>query len=350
MQGFYRLCSIRKPEFMGWTQVELSDRKAYPQGRSQVVDTEFSPTEFGGELQRYLMDYEHICLLVKEAEALIRPELKDAFFAAIKYPVYAARAMAVKMLESQQARSKYKGQAGHSAEGREAPMMLASARAVQAYREIQQLTAYYNDSLAGGKWKGLMCMMPRDLNVFNPPIVPYLPPADSQPGYGFYLTHPALPDDAYARNACRYQSATEGVRTIEMLGHSMKAVAIPKDGEVVFTFNKDKEGDAVLYTAMIPTQPSDRGDLRYQVTLDDQEPVVISMKEKFRSDTWKLNVLRGQALKATNVKVSKGKHTLRIKALDDHIILDQWMIDFKPNRKFYVIPTIPEYTLSHKKQ
>ena len=341
MQGFYRLCAIRKPEFMGWTQVELADRKAYPRGRSQVIDTEFSQTEFDNELERYLSDYEHICLVVSEAEAFVRPELKDAFFAAVKYPVYAARAMAVKMLEAQKARSKYMGQTGKSAEGRDSQMQLASARAIQAYREIQQLTAYYNDSLADGKWKGLMNMMPRDLNVFNPPIVPYLPPADYQPGYGFYLTHPVFPQDAVARNACRYHSATEGVQAIQMLGHSMNAVAIPKGGEVVYEFKREQEGDAVLYTAMIPTQPNDQGDLRYQVTLDDQEPIIISLKEKYRSETWKQNVLRGQALKATPVKVMRGSHTLRIKALDDHIILDQWMLDFKPDRKFYIIPAIP---------
>lgn len=42
--------------------------------------------------------------------------------------------------------------------------------------------------------------------------------------------------------------------------------------------------------------------------------------------------------KQTPVKVSKGRHSLKIKALDDHIIMDQWMLDFKKDRKFYVIP------------
>ncbi len=118
----------------------------------------------------------------------------------------------------------------------------------------------------------------------------------------------------------------------------MSAVAIPKGGELTFSFDTEQEGDAVLYTAMIPTQPHDRGDLRYQVTLDDQQPVVISLKEKYRSEFWKLSVLRGQALKTTAVKIGKGRHQLTIKALDDHIICDQWMLDFKTNRKFYVIP------------
>ena len=74
------------------------------------------------------------------------------------------------------------------------------------------------------------------------------------------------------------------------------------------------------------------------MTLDDQEPVVISLKEKYRSEFWKQSVLRGQALKQTKVRVSKGHHTLKVKALDDHIIMDQWMLDFKKGRKFYVIP------------
>ena len=118
----------------------------------------------------------------------------------------------------------------------------------------------------------------------------------------------------------------------------MNAVSIPKGGELTYEFETQQEGDAILYTAMIPTQPNDKGDLRYQVTLDDQEPVVISLKEKYRSDFWKQSVLRGQALKQTPVKVQKGNHTLKIKSLDDHIIADQWMLDFKVGRKFYVIP------------
>ena len=40
----------------------------------------------------------------REVEPVIRPELRDAFFAHVKYPVMAARAMAVKMLEAQKAR------------------------------------------------------------------------------------------------------------------------------------------------------------------------------------------------------------------------------------------------------
>ena len=339
MKEFYRLCGIRKPEFMGWTQVEL-DKKLHPRGRSQVIDTEFSQQAFGNELERYLADYAAICETIKKVEKTISPKLHNAYFAHVKYPVLAANAMAVKMLEAQKARSKYLGQTDKAMEGRETYMLQASARSMAAYREIQQLTDYYNNELAGGKWKGIMNMMPRDLPVFNPPILPYLGNNNATPAK--YERKDYQPTDAIARNASTYQSSTGKVCPIQMLGHSMNAVSIPKGCELVYEFDSplpsEGQGEAILYTAMIPTQPNDKGDLRYQITLDNQPPVVISLKEKYRSEFWKVSVLRGQALKTIPVKLSKGQHTLKIKALDDHIIADQWMIDFKKDRKFYVIP------------
>jgi len=343
MKEFYRLCGIRKPEFMGWTQVELADRKAYPRGRSHVIDTEFSESEFGNELNRYLNDYAAICTTVDEVEKTIRPELRDAFFAHVKYPVLAANAMAEKLLYAQKARSRYQGQTDKSMEGREDYMEAMAVASIHAYREIQELTRQYND-LGGGKWKGIMNMMPRDLPVFNPPTLPYLP-EESEMGMLTSAKPAAIPvsPDFVAHNACDCQHITPSLEgqasPIQMLGHSMNALSIPKGCEVTYEFETEKEGEATLYTAMIPTQPNDKGDLRYQVTLDDQAPVVISLKEKYRSEFWKLSVLRGQALKTTPVKLSKGQHTLKIKALDDHIIVDQWMLDFKTNRKFYMIPT-----------
>ena len=343
MQQFYRLCGIRKPEFMGWTQVEL-DKKIYPRGRSQVVDTEFSETEFGNELDRYLQEYAEICHFIDRCGEEVRPELRDAYFAHVKYPVWASYMMATKMLYAQKARSRYQGQTDKAMEGREDYMKQTAATSIRAYRRIQELTKQYNE-LAGGKWQGIMNMMPRELPVFNPPTLPYLPE-------NLTLQAPALKSstprgtDFVARNACHYQASYPlslegaGGGPIQMLGHSMNAVSIPKGGELTYEFETQQEGEAVLYTAMIPTQPNDKGDLRYQVQIDNEAPIVISLKEKYRSEFWKVSVLRGQALKQTDVKLSKGRHTMKIKALDDHIIMDQWMVDFKKNRKFYVIPVI----------
>ena len=291
MREWYRLNAIRRPEFMGWTQVEL-DKKKYPGGKSVPTTTQFSLKEAYQRMEAFA----RMEATVETWKPLVMSGREDAYFAHVLYPVHAAAAMTRKMLSNE-------------------------AESHRAYEEIQQLTARYN-TMNGGKWQGLMSAAPRNLPVFGD-VRTQLP------------QHPSA-GSCIARNASDYRQG-EG-QPIQMLGHSMSAVSIPKDGEVVYDFETAQEGDAVLYTAMIPTQPNDRGDLRYQVTLDDGQPVTISLKEKYRSDFWKLSVLRGQALKQTPVKVQKGRHTLKIKALDDHIILDQWMLDFCPDRQFYVIP------------
>ena len=57
--------------------------------------------------------------------------------------------------------------------------------------------------------------------------------------------------------------------------------------------------------------------------IDGAEPAIYSLKEPFRSERWKTNVLNGQAVRDTKAHLSKGGHTLTICALDDHIVVDQ---------------------------
>ena len=346
MADYYRLCGIRKPEFMGWTQVEL-DKKVYPRGRSQVRDTEFT-NAFGNELERFLDDYQRICQTVTDAENLIRPELNDAYFAAIKYPVICAADMAIKMLQAQKARSAYLGQTDKTMNNREERMLLAASKSLTAYKEIQQLTDYYNNALADGKWRGSMNCAPRDLYVFFPPLLPALTDQTADiHAEGNY--HPISTDGVMARNAADYTSASARCTPISMLGHSMKAVPLPKGEQVSYDFSIAEAADFTLYTALIPTQPNDKGDLRYEILIDGESKATVSLKEPFRSERWKQNVLRGQALHTTPVTLSAGHHTITIKALDDHIVIDQWMLDPIPDRKFYLIPTKPEINALLKK-
>lgn len=333
MTEFYRLCGIRKPEFMGWNRVEL-DKNKYPQGISPVQDTEFSAIDFGNELERYLADYERVKQQVSRAEELVRPELKDAFFAAVKYPVRCAAAMATKQLQAQEARNLARVGNFHN----DPDALTAAVRSLKAYEEIIELTDYYNNRMSGGKWKGSMSMAPRDLPVFGKPSLPGQPTEKERKQYdkpvGFSTK--INPDGCVVTNACNYVKAT-GVRPIEMLGHSMKAVALEPGGKLTYRFYAS-DGDAVLYTALIPTQPNDGGDLRYAVSLDGKPAFVYSLKEPFRSERWKTNVLRGQAVRSEKVHLTAGTHTLEIMAIDNHIIVDQWMIDYDRERQFYLFP------------
>ena len=341
MHEFYRLCGERRPEFMGWSQVEVS-KVIYDRGLSQIRNTEFSTSEFGNELDRYLERYEAVCQVVKEQEKNIRPELKDAYFAAIKYPVLAAAAHATKILEAQRARQYANGSTQNDMFESQKHLYTAVAKSQKAYQEIRELTRYYNKEMVNGKWDRSMNMRPRDLPVFGAPLLPtqltdkeveeYLAKAPKRE------LHPIKAENAFGRNACNYDMASEGAETVQMLGHSMNAVALPKGGELTYNFSAPKSGKAVLRVAVIPTQPNDKGDLRFSVSIDGAEPTIYTLKEKFRSEGWKQNVLRGQAIREMNIDLKKGFHSLVIKALDPHIIVDQWMIDYKLGRKHYLFP------------
>ena len=280
MHEFYRLCNIRRPEFMGYTQVEL-DKRLYERGLSKVDSVPISASEAASRLAAF----RHIKSTIAECKRLIRPELYDAWFATFEYPVYAAAAMSRKILSERD-------------------------ESHQAYEEILSLTSHYNE-MNKGKWRYLMDAAPRKLPVF-----------DDVNG----ILAPESERCLLSMNACDYTSASEGVKVIQMLGHSMKAVALPKEGSLTYHFDVEEDGDYTLQTALIPTQPNDNGDLRYSVSIDHQEPVVFNLKEPFRSEEWKLNVLRGQALRQQKVNLSKGVHTLTIRALDDHIVVDLWTL------------------------
>lgn len=279
MMDYWRLCGERRPEFMGWTQVEL-DKKKYDRGLSLVGDVPLTAAEAKARLDAF----ERIKATIDECRQFVRPELKHAWFAAIQYPVYASAAMSRKILSD-------------------------SVESHRAYEEIQSLTAQYNQ-MNGGKWRGLMDAAPRRLPVFE----------DVHGNLSTNHTHWEV------HRAADYDSAAEGVRTVQMLGHSMNAVALPKGGFLTYRFKVTKTGDYVLQTALIPTHAVDSGDIRYSVSIDGSEPTVYSLKEPFRSEQWKQNVLRGQALRDLHLHLSEGSHTLTIRALDEHIVIDQWTL------------------------
>ena len=123
----------------------------------------------------------------------------------------------------------------------------------------------------------------------------------------------------------------------------MKAMALQKNGVLTYRFDIEEEGDYLIRSALIPTQPNDDGDLRFSISIDGAESAIYSLKEPFRSERWKTNVLNGQAVRDTKAHLSKGGHTLTICALDDHIVVDQITLDHSAINKAIEA----RYPLSH---
>ena len=317
MHEFYRLCGMRRPEFMGWNQVEV-DKKLYDRGLSQVRNSDWTQEQ----CDWYEGRFEALDAQVEEIGKTLRPELNEAYFASIKYPVQSAAAQVEKMLEAQRARKYATGSTLKDMFANDNKMRAAVARSHAAYERIHQLTGYYNNQLADGKWNYIMHDHPRDLPVFWAPLVPMTTQRDSL----VTLVAVDVTQESPRINACDYAEASEGVKKIQMLGHSMNAVSVPKNGILTYRFEVETAGNYTLQTALIPTQPNDGGDLRYSVSIDGGEPMVFNLKEPFRSEEWKQNVLRGQAVRQQTVRLSAGQHILTICALDAHIVVDQWKI------------------------
>ena len=154
MKEYYRLASIRKPEHMGWSRVQ---QPGFNKGFSPVTDTEFN--SFDNSVRDRLEAYTRIA---EKSENILKDlpnELHDAYWQLIHYPVCAATEMNRKLLYAQNARklAPYVGEAARE----------YATMSTKAYNKINELTRYYNEGVAGGKWKGMMDAAPRGLNVFK---------------------------------------------------------------------------------------------------------------------------------------------------------------------------------------
>ncbi|WP_321334159.1 glycosyl hydrolase 115 family protein [uncultured Bacteroides sp.] len=155
-QEYYRLATIRKPEFMGWSRVE---EPSVPGGKTPVRDTEFNPFMFGDEVQRRIEDYSRLSDKARALAKRVPTQRRDAYFELMEYPICASAAMNHKLLYAQKARllARYNLPAANEYD----------SLSKRAYEDIVSLTYTYNQNIAKGKWKGIMDMKPRKLAVFD---------------------------------------------------------------------------------------------------------------------------------------------------------------------------------------
>jgi hypothetical protein len=152
--NYYRLAWERRPEFMGWSQTEPT---------TPTQNTAYNHFAYGDEAQRRINSY---LALQNQVEKLFKdPNLpnKDAFYELVYYPVKGASLMNQKFL--------YQDKAFWYGQQNRLVAKDYDAMSRQAYDGIVTETNYYNDQLAGGKWKNIMSMNPRNLPVYKEPVV-----------------------------------------------------------------------------------------------------------------------------------------------------------------------------------
>ena len=288
MQEHYRLAHIRKPEFMGNTREEEKN----PVYRV-VKDLPWSEREINERLNAY----SELSETVEKAASKVPAGRQSAYFELVKYPVQAATQMNRKLLYAQLAR--------HDKEDWE--------KSDAAYDSIAALTQHYN-SLENGKWNRMMDFKPRKLPVFN----------------RVERKAATAPMTADRKAVCQWNGAEAkkgNAIVCEGLGYEGKAAEIRKGDALTFSFGNLKTDSVEVDIRLLPNHPVHGDKLRFSVSLDGAEPEVIAYETKGRSEEWKENVLRNQAIRKIVLPVSgKKSHQLVIKALDEGVILDQVML------------------------
>lgn len=285
MEAHYQLSYIRKPEFMGNTREEERDPKY-----KVIKDLPWNEQTISERLRSYTA----LSDVVERMESNIPADRQDAYFQLVKYPVQAAAQMNRKILTAQLAR--------HS----KADWKQSDA----AFDSIASLTQQYN-SLQNGKWNRMMDFQPRKLPVFK--RVEHTT-----------ATEPMVTD---RKILCKWNAmeCTYGKPVpCEGLGYERKAAGIRKGSSLTFAFDDYGKDSVEVEIRLLPSHPLDEKQLRFAISVDEAVPQTVSYETKGRSEEWKENVLRNQAIRKVTLPINKqASHKLVITALDEGVVLDQ---------------------------
>lgn len=285
MEAHYQLSYIRKPEFMGNTREEERDPKY-----KVIKDLPWSEQTISERLRSYTV----LSDVVERMESNIPADRQDAYFQLVKYPVQAAAQMNRKILTAQLAR--------HS----KADWKQSDA----AFDSIASLTQQYN-SLQNGKWNRMMDFQPRKLPVFK--RVEHTT-----------ATEPMVTD---RKILCKWNAmeCTYGKPVpCEGLGYERKAAGIRKGSSLTFAFDDYGKDSVEVEIRLLPSHPLDEKQLRFAISVDEAVPQTVSYETKGRSEEWKENILRNQAIRKVTLPINKqASHKLVITALDEGVVLDQ---------------------------
>lgn len=315
-EEYYRLASLRKPEYMGWSQTE-------PTTPIQLSD--FSAEE---SLNR-IKAYDNLIQKVDSLDAFVPNERKDAWFQLVVYPVKGAAYMNHKFLywnlSATTSDEKLKNQYE----------LLAS----ESYQKIKDLTDFYNTKLSDGKWNHMMSMHPRNLPVFDS--------VKKNP----FSKEASIKTDRIFIQANQFNAKEDTKeyqwKTINGLGYSNNAITLfpfhqhifkSKKPSVSYEFEIKESDNYTVEVRLLPTH-ANNFDHEIGIQIDKNAIQYFKINTKDREKAWKENVLRNSAIvKLPVLNVSKGKHTVTIEVNQTGIVLDQLAVYKTAEGSSYEIP------------
>jgi hypothetical protein len=301
-EEYYRLASLRKPEYMGWSQTEPT---------TQIKLSDFTREE---SLNR-IKAYDNLIKKVDSLSAFVPAERKAAWFQLVEYPVKGAAYMNHKFLY-------WNLEATTSDENQKSKYELMAS---EAYQKIKELTDFYNTKLSDGKWNYMMSMHPRNLPVF-----------DSVKKNTFSKEMAIKTTNRIYIQANKFSGKEDAKeykwKPINGLGYSNNAITLfPFDQHIFkneipavsYEFEIEQPDNYTIEVRLLPTH-ANNFDHEIGIQLDGNTVQLFKTNTKDRENTWKENVLRNSAIVKLPVSnVSKGKHTITIQVNQTGIVLDQ---------------------------
>lgn len=182
-----------------------------------------------------------------------------------------------------------------------------------AYDEIISLTEEYNN-LLDGKWNYMMDYKPRNLPVFHKPDTTRQSlPTPGTAGRNWVIN----PTDG------KFDSSSY---TINELGYSREALSL-EEGDTFAAKLPSSSGALNITLEFIPNHPVDEEGLEVEVDIEGEKKKYLSYETYDRSEEWKNNVLRNQALRTITIPPSSTERIIKIKAATPAVILDRLTIN-----------------------
>jgi hypothetical protein len=299
LSRYYRLGFTRKPEAMDVDSFNFDEAVQRKAEYARLMD---DATTIGARLP---------------------PEKQDAYYELVLYPVRASGLTNDVFLDSQNGKS--------------------TARDLDL---IAKETGYYNDTLAGGKWRYIMTEKGTDSTTWGF----QWPKGAATPKSSIEInpTGPVVSIEAehFSRTVPRGGAQWQ---TIPGLGRTADCVAVfptttpsiadvnqltAQSPELDYDFSVSQGGPAQVTVYALPTHRIHDGrGLQYAVTIDDETPRVIGF-EQSAGDTnraWGQNVIRNIAVTVTNHAIAAaGKHTLKVFMVDPGVLLEKLVVSFGP--------------------
>ena len=319
MDTYYRLGFQRKPEHLQWYLPTETPRK------SDLTEDE--------ALVR-LADYAELRKQAESVYAQLSITKEDAFYELVLYPVRSSMLANERFFAAELAET-YKQQ------GRSDAINWARL-SLGADAEIAKETKYFNEQLAGGKWR---YMMSPEMNPGQWPSMRTTPPKidlasfENSPPFSPTKTTEQEPANVISVEAEDFirKSSTEGFvwQVIKGLGKTGDSVSVFPNLAKTFSggspsleykFQIEDPGEFDLNFLLIPTQPLVQGNgLRIAFSVDGQplQNIAADKDTEVSSRKWSLNVLNQTTIATGKVTLGKGSHILKVFAVDRGVVLDR---------------------------